>query len=100
MFGDSVTEEVIFDLVILMSGIAKKEAELDAFINKSTNMDILIEHSRLIVPHSSIEMDFYHGRRNHTIFDPERLTRIRHRFTGHISLKANGGGISTFYREE
>ena len=37
LFGDSLTEELVFDLAILLSGISKNMNELDAFIEQGTS---------------------------------------------------------------
>lgn len=100
ILGDSVIEEFVFDLAILMSGIAKKEVDLDHFVKRGTGVDISLEHFTLHIPHSHVNMDFFHGRRNVTLIDKQFDIRIRHRFTGHYSLKANMMGLDTFFRDE
>ena len=100
VLGDSVIEEFVFDLAILLSGVAKyRDGSLDKFVQEGTNADPDSEHLKLTIPHSIIEMNFCHGRRNITIVDKKLGIRIRHRFTGHAVLKANNGGLKTFFRD-
>lgn len=41
LFGDSLTEELVFDLAILLSGVSKNKNELDAFIEQGTGETFL-----------------------------------------------------------
>lgn len=61
--GDSLMEELVFDLTILLSGVARKESDLDNFIRKSTSMcagtkgcDNDYEHAEVELPNSDISM--------------------------------------------
>ena len=99
MFGDSVMEEMVFDIAILLSGVAKNRYQLDKFVLEGTSQDIDALHTQYRIPGSSVTMHFYHGRRNVTIVDEKISTYVRHRYTGHASLKANNMGIQTFFRD-
>ena len=61
--GDSVMEELVFDLAILLSGVSRKESDLDNFIRKSTSMcagtkgcDNDYEHAEVELPNSDVMM--------------------------------------------
>ena len=101
LLGDSVMEEVNFDLAILLSGVAKSKDKLSYFVRDATSQDIHADHSQYKILSSDydVTMHYSHGRRNTTIIDNDIKTIIRHRFTGHASLRANNMGIDTFFHE-
>ena len=67
-------------------------------IMTSQDKDKAHTHYTLDADHT-LYMDFFHGRRNTSFYDEDINTIIRHRFTGHTSLKANNMGIETFFKE-
>ena len=99
VFGDSTIEDFVYDLALLLSGISRNKKIMDKFIEESTQPG-LDPYIKIKIPTSPMYMEFYKGRRNVTVVDPEHDIYIKHRFTGHVSLKANKLGIKTFFREE
>jgi hypothetical protein len=98
--GDSTMEDTVFDLAILLSGVAKDERNMDKFIDLGIHADVKDEFMELEIPDSNVVMNFCHGRRNVTITDGVSHIYIKHRFTGHVMLKANMLGLKTFFRDD
>ena len=101
ILGDSVSEELVFDIGTLLSGIGKYPDDFDKFIiNKAGDMDPTLTNITLKIPNSKLSIRFDHGRRNVTLIDSWAHVRVRHRFTGHAHLSGNDLGIQTFFRPE
>ena len=92
-------EELIFDIAILLSGVGKNEKSLSNFIQKTTQAEV-DNPDFFVKVTDDIGMHFYRGRRNMSLHDSKNDIHLRHRFTGHISLKSNQLGIGTFFRED
>ena len=99
VFGDSTIEDFVYDLALILSGISRNKKIMNDFIERSTQPG-LDPYVKIKIPTSPMYMEFYKGRRNVTVIDPENDIYIKHRFTGHVSLKANRLGIKTFFRKE
>ena len=100
MLGDSQMEELMFDLVILLGGIGKSYDNLLNFIQTVLSEKNFLEDHTIFDNFGSnndLMIDEYWGRRNVTIVSAENEIRIRHRFTGHVTLMGNNMGMDTFF---
>lgn len=100
ILGDSVSEEMTFDLATLISGVGRYHEDFnEVIIEKGGGVDYRSNSVVLKVPRSRTTLYFNHGRRNSTIYDEEDDIYVRHRFTGHPRLSANKMGMQTFFDE-
>ena len=100
VLGDSVSEEMVFDMATLISGIGKYHEDFnDVIIEKGGGVDYRSDNVVLKIPKSHTTLYFNHGRRNSTLYDEEDDIYIRHRFTGHQRVSANKMGMQTFFED-
>lgn len=109
IIGDSTNEETFFDIYHLLSG-AFRNGKNNSFIieedkimhhvnnKKSSDFKFTPEDPEVIVHyHGSNGIE---GSRNMTMLVPEYNITVRFRFSGHMVLTENWGGLSSMLRED
>lgn len=91
-------EEFFFDLITILSGIAKHKEEFENFID---TIPLKNQHIQNITLKNGVQLNFHpgatiSGRRNMTALIPSLNISITHRFTGHYDISKNYYGVQTF----
>ena len=92
ILGDSVLEELMLDLAMLMSGVAATKVELDSFVHDSGAKS---PHHFLHKLPNGVTVYHHTSRRNMTVISDQSDIYMRHRFVGHYNIKENFYGMKT-----